>query len=72
MALKSLSTFVKKPIQPKYSYFFYQDIFSLSISLLISDFQKLWVSVTMFVAYAAFLASPLKANWFSGLPSGIL
>jgi len=34
--------------------------------------QNLWVSAMMVVAKSAFLASPLKANWFSGLPSGIL
>ncbi len=34
--------------------------------------QASWHSWMISVAYFLFFASPEKANWFSGLPSGIL
>ena len=39
---------------------------------LMSFFQYSCVSITMFVANALSLASPLNANSFSGFPAGIL
>lgn len=50
----------------------HHEILSLSTVLLTSCCQKACVSFTMFVANSAFFASPSNANWFSGLPSGIL
>ena len=42
------------------------------VSPLMRRRQASWVSWMISMAYFLFLASPEKANWFSGLPSGIL
>lgn len=49
----------------------YQEM-GASTSLPINPFQNWCTSAMIFRAKAAFFASPLNANWFSGLPSGIL
>ena len=43
-----------------------------AVSPLMRRRQASWVSWIISMAYFLFLASPEKANWFSGLPSGIL
>lgn len=42
------------------------------VSPLMRRRQASWVSWIISIAYFLFLASPEKANWFSGFPSGIL
>lgn len=50
----------------------YHDIPGVSVSRLIKFFQCSCTSSIICNAKSRGFASPLKANWFSGLPSGIL
>lgn len=45
------------------------DVHGVTVNLLVS---QLLVLLEFVCAYALFLHSPVKANWFSGFPSGIL
>lgn len=50
----------------------YVEISLAGVSPLMRRRQASWVSWMISMAYFLFLASPEKANWFSGFPSGIL
>ena len=50
----------------------YMEISPGAVSPLMRRRQASLVSWMISIAYFLFLASPEKANWFSGLPSGIL